>query len=158
MPKQDWKTLTNKLEKEIYVLKEQLRKREEILQNLKSLEEISGGGVRRRRGRKPRKIAVERKPVLRKRVGRPGRKPGPVRRGRRRIVRRIGMPKTADVMIELLSRMPQPATIEDLTQKVHNLYPKMGGVKYRSVVSSIASRDDRFERVRGNKVILKARR
>jgi len=41
MQKQDWKALISKLEKEIVTLHDEIKKREEIVKNLKSLQEIS---------------------------------------------------------------------------------------------------------------------
>ena len=172
MPKQDWKTIISKLEKEIIALHGEIRKREEIVKNLKSLQGISGLVIPVRRGRRPRAWAAGRKPVVRRRrrrVGRPGRpgrparrgrpgpKPGMVRRGRRRVGRTVKMPKTADIMVEILAKMPQPAAIDELAEKLHSLHPKLGGVKYRSVVASITSRDSRFEKMKGNKVALKSK-
>jgi len=80
---------------------------------------------------------------------------GAGKRGRKRVARAVKGPKTADIMASILARMSQPALIDDLANKLHAQYPKLGGVKFRSVVASITSRDKRFEKVKGNKVVLK---
>lgn len=164
MQKLDWKSLASKLEKEIEILKEEIRKREEIVNNLSSLQDISGVTVPIRRARRKRSLEIARKPVLGKKrvVGRRGYarlKPDKVEGTlgvKRSVQKSFKKRKTADILANLLASMPQPVPVDVLAEKFHSLYPKQGGLKYRSVVASITSRDARFEKLKGNKVILKS--
>jgi hypothetical protein len=167
MPRNDLSYL-DKVRQKIDDLRLEIQKWEDVYEKLSELEGVPMRAVAaprvvtgKKRGRKPgwkpgrgpgRPPLAQK--ILKKRGRKPGPKPGLKRGPGRPVARRAGKGlSTADVMADLLRRMDEP-TIDELADKLHAAYPKMGGVKYRSVVASIISRDPRFQK-RGNRVRMK---
>ena len=142
--------LIRTLNAEISQLKGEISKREDIIFKLQQLEDLSGIGIKTRRGpgRPPGSVSQR----GRKSKRGPGRPP---LMGKKTPLRRKYDVPVGDMIAGVLKGMKQPASLDDLTVKVHKRYPTLGGVKYRAIVSSIVSRDPKFKRIGKDKIALK---
>ncbi|MFH1514301.1 MAG: hypothetical protein ABIG42_02450 [bacterium] len=146
--------LIKNLKVEIEHFKSEIKKREDIIVKLM---ELDGGstvtkvkGTRKKRG--PGRPPVT---ILKKRGRKPGRPAGTTTK---KVVRRQYETPVGEMIFGVLKSMKRPADVNALTEKVHKKYPDLGGVKYRAIVSSMLSRDQRFQRIGKDKVTYKKKR
>lgn len=145
------------LQAEIKKLNAEIKKREGIIEQVMGLQDISGviKTGKRKPGRPPGK-ATKKAGKVAKTAKRRGRPP---KNGRRKkvVARKKYATPVGELIKDVLRTMKQPVMVDALAEKVHKKHPGLGGVKYRAIVSSMVSRDNRFKRVGKHKVALKGK-